>query len=190
MSQYLSSVRINPDELYHHGILGMHWHIRRFQNPDGSLTAAGRRRYLNSDGSLTGKGYEEARRLQKEYAAARNSYNGLTGKRVSTRQTAPLNRQTAIKEPTRPDDPRTLTKQQLVDAVDYQRALNNYNQMFNPPQEKKKCIGARFATKMWNEVVEPGITNTAKGVVEAKLKQYASKQFNVNLSNGNKKKKG
>lgn len=32
-------------ELYHHGILGMHWGIRRFQNKDGSLTAAGKKRY-------------------------------------------------------------------------------------------------------------------------------------------------
>lgn len=32
-------------DIYHHGILGMHWGIRRFQNSDGSLTAAGRDRY-------------------------------------------------------------------------------------------------------------------------------------------------
>lgn len=33
------------EEMYHHGILGQKWGIRRFQNSDGSLTSAGKRRY-------------------------------------------------------------------------------------------------------------------------------------------------
>lgn len=56
-------------ELYHHGVKGMKWGIRRFQNKDGSLTPAGKKRYyspeelgvkpvpkgvsVNSDGSIT-----------------------------------------------------------------------------------------------------------------------------------------
>lgn len=35
------------DELYHHGVRGQKWGIRRFQNPDGSLTEAGLKRYGN-----------------------------------------------------------------------------------------------------------------------------------------------
>ena len=33
------------NELYHHGIKGQRWGIRRFQNKDGSLTAEGIKRY-------------------------------------------------------------------------------------------------------------------------------------------------
>lgn len=40
---------VDEDFIAHHGILGMRWGVRRFQNKDGSLKPAGRKRYNNDD---------------------------------------------------------------------------------------------------------------------------------------------
>lgn len=56
-------MRLVSDETYlaHHGIKGMRWGIRRFQNEDGSLTPAGEKRYGGEKG---------AERLRKDNARA------------------------------------------------------------------------------------------------------------------------
>ena len=55
--------------LVHHGIKGMHWGVRRYQNPDGSYTAEGKKRY----------GHEIATR--EEQAARIKDYETAAGKR-------------------------------------------------------------------------------------------------------------
>lgn len=44
---YIAGMPVS-DELFHYGILGQKWGLRRYQNPDGTLTAAGKARYGNS----------------------------------------------------------------------------------------------------------------------------------------------
>lgn len=42
---------IYKDELYHHGIKGQKWGVRRFQNSNGTYTAEGKKRYSSDEKS-------------------------------------------------------------------------------------------------------------------------------------------
>ena len=66
------------DELYHHGVKGMKWGVRRYQNKDGSLTAAGRKKISKKYKKLSIKGDND---LQKQYRSMyRKSYNKAVNK--------------------------------------------------------------------------------------------------------------
>ena len=62
--------RINNDELYHHGVKGQKWGVRRYQNEDGSLTPSGMRHYNR-----------QAKKDAKEYARAKMFYGEGAGTR-------------------------------------------------------------------------------------------------------------
>ena len=54
------------NDLYHHGIKGQHWGVRRYQNQDGTLTAAGKKHYKS---------------IQKEYGDDyKRAHNDIYGK--------------------------------------------------------------------------------------------------------------
>lgn len=57
-------------ELYHHGIKGQKWGVRRYQNPDGSYTAAGKARRSSGDGSSASSNSEIRKARAKKIAAA------------------------------------------------------------------------------------------------------------------------
>ena len=76
----MTSYMVNGQEFYHHGIKGMKWGKRRYQNKDGSLTPAGVKRYAqkgyaqdsyNSNKTVVGKSWDKLTGAHKYDASIR-----------------------------------------------------------------------------------------------------------------------
>ena len=94
----MNDFREYNDYLTHYGIKGMHWGIRRYQNPDGSLTDAGAKRYtkeINRDDAKYNQSKEDAKMYKKKSEEA--SAKGKTEKAQKFSELSEKNQKNAEK---------------------------------------------------------------------------------------------
>lgn len=62
------AIKKKDDELTHHGVMGMKWGVRRYQNADGTLTAKGKARFreVASDSKLANKDTKAALKVYRK----------------------------------------------------------------------------------------------------------------------------
>lgn len=158
------------DEIYHHGIKGMHWYQRRFQNADGSLTPAGRERYGSGKAKEIG---DTVKREAKKVAKAVNN--------ASKRATAYAVKRFKMKHPSLMSDEelaeyskRIDAERRYTDAMRDMRSKSLGNKFLSTVGDISKRAATEFATSAARNVAE-NMFKESKMDKEAKEKAFNAK---------------
>lgn len=154
----------NSSELYHWGIKGMKWGIRRYQNKDGTLTPAGKKRYSEGGGLFGG-----SKKASKKTTPSDPS-------QMTTRQL-----QSAIKRKELENRLRELDGKgdQSSQNQNQQKTFSPQSQS-QPPKvvEQSKQKGQSMVSKALRNAGEQALTTMAKGAM-----LYAGSTFVKNALN-------
>lgn len=139
---------MNQNELYHYGVLGMRWGVRRYQRRDGTLTRAG----------------------QKKADKLRSQYKSLTGKTMRKPSTKKSSVQTSERKSSS-----SMTDEELRKAVSRLQMEKQYRSLL--AESTPKTRGQKFM-KAANDVLSESAKNAAKDVTTQMMKNALNSMVN------------
>lgn len=140
--------------LSHAGIKGMRWGVRRYQNPDGTLTPEGKKRYdrdiqennaKKKDNRIVIDG-PDARRWAKEDTKRAKSV--VDSSEDMVRELKKVNDSTSSKSKRQTMDLSKMSDQEMRSKINRAMLEKQYNDMFAPQKTSKgrECVGKFLET--------------------------------------------
>ena len=169
--------------LEHWGIKGMKWGIRRFQNKDGSLTAAGRKRY--SDSAEGGKSTSASNKSKSSSSSGKS--RGKTSSSSKSSSSSEEKEDPVIKK-----KPSEMTDAELNAAINRMQLEKRYTDLLPKepaPTPKQKSAVSRFISGAMKDVVLPSLTTSARNALTSYLEKMFKDLIGLNAKDQKAKEK-
>lgn len=144
----------NSNALYHHGIKGQRWGIRRYQNKDGSLTPAGRKRV----------------------AKMKDEYTALTGKRLIRKPTSKNDKASGQNGENKKKTTKEMSDTELRERINRLQMEKQVRGLESDLASK----GEKFATTVGKQVIAPAAIDAGKRLLTDLFLKIGKEKLGLN----------